>query len=214
MRIFFFFSFLCATTFLSGQTLTVTQTTDEVGVSIENVYPTDWYGQQLAPDSIIFFWTCDPFNLNGRMNHEELLIGDTIWFPRNQFLAGFAYVCMPIPNTSPWRAKFTEDWYAHSYFRSTNNVLHVPQESPTVNIKDISQQGFTLESNAKRTRITILHPIYGMVHWEEVLGTEGQINNITINKTLSPGWYVVFVRVQYTNQCQEWFSTRYKIAVL
>ena len=185
-------------------TLHLTETPNQIGVSIE-VSTHLYNGVEVHPDSIILFWTCDPYRGQKNLTHQELYIGDTLWLQSSNHFQGFALVCYPNP-TLYWKAAFS-NWGTNTWFQSSNNLSYQAQEQPSISFQ-ANQQAFTVSSNAKVTRVMILSPIYGQVYYNNFGGQEGQDNTFTFNKQLVPGYYTAIIRGKYSNQCEEWVTIK------
>ena len=201
---------MCSQCEAQTPTLQLTATPTQIGVSI--TASTHYHnGVELHPDSIVLFWTCDPYQGQKDLFHQQLLVGDTLWLPSDNYFQGFALVCYPNPILY-WKASFSK-WSTNTWFQSSNNIAYQAQEQPSIVSHIVNQQEFTINSNAKITRVMIFSYVYGQVYWHDFNGVEGQNNSFTFTKTLAPGLHTLVIRGKYSNQCKECVTIRYPFTI-
>lgn len=207
MRKFITFCFCIFALGLSAQTMNLTETQSQLGLSLEAPALQDYQsGQFYPPDSVIVFYTCNPYQGQRGLSQLTLLPGDTAWFDKKQFWFAFGIVMYPFEGVY-YRGKWCNpNFVTTKKFCSTNNITWYGSETPSMNLvyQNPSPTNFTLEvqSNAMVTRLLVYDPNYNLVLYQNLTGVQGQENNFLLDKSLPPGTYRIFVRGIYENHCQ------------
>lgn len=148
-----------------------------------------------GPETTEIKYNCDPWSQHV-MTKNLVYPGDTTWF------------------SNVGRLNITSGtyWFKSSPYEVLGNIIYEGIDAPKLTIEDYSDAGeihLECNTNAYKTSILVLHPAYGMVHYQ--VTTQQNFNVQKQLQVLPPSSYLVIFRSFYQGQCKDSFTMKYWI---